>query len=161
MHGRIEKIDEHNLPYACSMFKELHGLSDLRRFPFDESYNRALTAHRMHDPAWWGYLARDLDDTEYVGVMVGSVQTALFSLARIGFEHGMYVRAGTRFRLATALHLVNSFVAWCYYAHNCIMVQSGDIASINGQATHVLYRRAGFRPYGAIYSHERGAAHVE
>lgn len=161
MHVQIEPIDEHNMAYVCGLAKELHGMSSLACYPFDESYNRAVTAHRMHDPTWWGRLARTVDDTEYCGLMVGNVQMTLFSQARIGVEHCLYVRAGVRFRGALAFKLVRSFMSWCYDVHDCIMVQSGDIASINGEASRAVYMRCGFKNYGALYSHERGMNNVE
>jgi hypothetical protein len=157
MQPRIEPFDEHNMAYASAIAKELHGLGAMSIYPFDEAYNRALIAHRMHDPTWWGRLARDTSDTEYCGIMVGNVQTTLFSQARIGVEHALYVRRGTKFRGAIAMKLVRSFVAWCYDVHDCIMVQSGDIASVESEAARALYIRCGFKNYGALYSHERTA----
>jgi len=155
-HIRLEPVNEQNMAYACAIFKELHGLGAMSCYEFDESYNRAVTAHHMHEPGWWGRLARDVNDTEYVGVMVGNVQFALFGQHKIGVEHALYVRAGTRFRGAIAMRLVKDFMSWCYLVHDCIMVQSGDIASVDGEAARAIYIRCGFRNYGALYSHERG-----
>jgi hypothetical protein len=150
-------MDERNMAYACAIFKELHGLGAMSCYPFDDAYNRALCAHRMHNPTWWVQLARSVDDTEYCGCMVGNVQMTLFSTARIGVEHALYVRRGTKFRGAIAFNLVRSFLSWCYDVHDCIMVQSGDIASVESEATRALYIRCGFKNYGALYSHERTA----
>ena len=161
MQVQIEPVDEHNMPWACGLFKELHGLSSLSCYPFDDHYNRALCAVRMRDPTWWVRLARNVNGDEYVGTMVGQVQMTLFSQRLIGIEHLLYVRSTTSFRGAIAMQLVRSFMRWCYDTYDCIMVQSGDIASINGEASRAIYIRCGFKNYGALYSHERGTNNAE
>lgn len=151
---RLDRIGAHNLPDAITLFKELHELSDMRRFPFDESYTRAVTANLMHHPEWWGCLARSVDDTRYVGVLAGHICGLLFSQAKLGKQCAFYVRANVHFRGAIAMTLLRTFTQWCYTEHGCIMVESGDVASINGEAYHALHIRAGYRHYGTLYNHE-------
>jgi len=159
----IEPFTLDNMAYGCALGKELHAQGALSYIPFDESYNRALTAHKMHDPSWWLRLARTTDGGEYCGVMVGNVTSTLFSQRLIGYEQLLYVRKGTKYRGAIALNLVRNFLSWCYTIHGCVMVQSGDVAAINSLAVDALYRHAGFKRFGAIYAHEpyAGGEHVQ
>lgn len=156
VHVQIEPIDEQNIDAACVLFQELHGLGSQRYIPFDDKYVHDVTRFHMHDALWWGQMARAVDGPEYVGVLVGSIMMPLFAPVKLGHEHAVYVREGVRFRGAIAMKLVKSFMAWCYDVHDCVYVETGDIALINSAAYHALYTRMGFKYFGSSYKHERG-----
>ena len=139
----FEQFTLDNIAPACALFKELHGLGASKHIPFDEAFTRATIAARFDDSRWWGRLARDLDNTEYVGVFVGSVDMLMWTPRCIGMERIIYVRAGTRFRGGIAMRMLNDFVQWCYTEHNALFVESSDVASIDGEAYHLLHIRAG------------------
>lgn len=146
------RVDMDNLAYASALGEELHHAGSLRDIPFDREYNRAVIHARMRDPSYYLMLARDINDTSYEGIMVGFIDTFVFSPARWAHEVLLYVRPGVKYRGAIALNLVRGFVEWAT-DNKCVRIHTGDIAAINAMAVDQLYRIAGFERAGSIYEY--------
>jgi ribosomal protein S18 acetylase RimI-like enzyme len=101
------------------------------------------------------YFRMARDDTGYVGAVCGSVAPFFFSPSLMGVEDAWYVREGTPNRAAIAMRLMRGFVDWCLDDKGAVLVQTGDIASIDTLAVDTLYRRMGFTRFGTVYKFVR------
>ena len=140
--------------YAIALGKELHGLGSFRDVPFDYEHIKQVTLRCMSDPSWFCRIAAD-DDGAWCGIMVGYVDSFLFSQQLLANECMLYVRDGTKSRAKIAMMLIRAFVAWALDERGATHVQTGDVASINSTAVDALYRHAGFERFGIIYKYSR------
>lgn len=138
--------------YAIALGKELHGLGSFHDVAFDYEYILQSTRNAMSNPNWFCRIVND--DNEWRGIMVGYVDTFLFSPQLLATECMLYVREG-KSRAKLAMMLVRAFVSWALDDRGATHVQTGDVASINSTAVDALYRRLGFERFGIIYKYSR------
>jgi hypothetical protein len=145
-----------NLPYGVAIARELHGLGTFGANgpAFDWDFALRTFAGICNSPFGYMRMAVD-DDGVYVGAICGRVYPFVFSPRLQGIEDGLYVREGTPKRASIAINLVRGFVDWCLDEKGALIVQTGDIASINSHAVDVLYRHIGFKRFGTIYVFQR------
>jgi hypothetical protein len=153
---RYVPLDRHNLAYAVGLARELHGLGTFGQNgpEFDWDFTLRTMLQTIGDPGYYFHMALD-GDGQYVGAVCGKVVTFYFSPKLMGIEDAWYVRAGTRYRASIAMALMRGFVEWCMDTKGCVLVQTGDIASINPSAVDALYRHMGFKRFGSIYKYAR------
>lgn len=146
-----------NIPYACALAKELHGLGTFGTDgpPFDWDFCTGSLIAAEKNPDYYFRLA--IVDGEYVGAVTGKVVTFYFSPQLMGIEDAWYVREGTPKRASVGIALMRGFVAWCLDTKGALLVQSGDIAGIRTVGVDALYRHMGFTRFGTIYKYARTA----
>jgi hypothetical protein len=71
-------------------------------------------------------------------------------------EDGWFVRAGTKDRAKIAMRLMKGMMTWAIDECKAVLLQTGDIASIDTVAVWALYNRLGFTRFGAVYKYARG-----
>lgn len=141
-------IVNENMAYAVQLAEELHSLGTLKSVPFDWSH--CLKTMRMvsTNPMFFCRLAHN---GLYCGAVVGHVDYFFFAPKLLASENAWFVREGTPFRAKIAMTLMREFIEWAMIEKGADHVQCGDIANINTMAVDALYRRLGFKRYGAIY----------
>jgi len=155
MPFHLERVDANNIAHVVALGKELVALGTFGQTgpEFDWDYTLRSTQHVLTNERY--YLATAVDDSgAYVGFVAGHLDLFFFAPKLMGIEDCWYVREHTPSRGKIAAALMMSFVDWCYL-HVALLVQSGDIASINTIGVDALYRRMGFTRYGVIYKHAR------
>jgi ribosomal protein S18 acetylase RimI-like enzyme len=129
-------------------------LGSFRDIPFDYEHIKQFVLQMIANPNWFKHLALD-DNDAYCGVMIGSVDSFVFSPRLVANEYALFVREGTPSRAKIASMLVRAFIKWACDVHNVTHVQTGDVASINSVGVDALYRRLGFERFGVIYKYSR------
>ena len=154
---RIVPLTTDNVAYAVGLARELHSLGTFGQNgpEFDWDYTLRTMLATLGDPNYYFRLA--MVDADYVGAVCGKVVPFYFSPRGQGIEDAWYVRSGVRYRASIAMALMRGFVAWCLDERKAVLVQTGDIASINPSAVDALYRHMGFKRFGSIYKYAREA----
>jgi hypothetical protein len=73
----------------------------------------------------------------------------------MALEDAWYVREGAEDRTKTAVYLMKAFIGWGLDDMKAVLIQTGDIASINSHAVYSLYKHLGFKRFGTVYKYER------
>jgi hypothetical protein len=144
-----------NIPYACELARELHGIGTFGRDgpPFDWDFCIGSLIWAEKDPNTYFRMA--VVDGEYVGAVTGKVTQFYFSPRLLGIEDAWYVREGTPKRASVGIALMRGFVSWCLDTRGAVLVQSGDVAGIRTVGVDALYRHMGFTRFGTIYKYSR------
>lgn len=150
---KIVPFDDANMGYAIALGRELHGLGAFRDIPFHYDTITRNTKNAMRDPNWYCRIAHD--DIEWCGIMVGHIDSFLFSPSLFATESMIYVRPDTKLRTRLAIRLMNGFMAWAIDERGATHIQSGDVAGINSVAVDAFYRHLGFSRFGSIYKYSR------
>lgn len=145
----VVPFDLTNMGYVIALGKELHDLGSFREVEFDYQHTMLSVIDVMTSHNRFGVIAKD-DDNEWRGIMVGYVETFIFSPRLVANEGLLYVREG-KSRAKIAMMLVRAFMKWAIEERGVTHIQSGDVASINPTAVDALYRRLGFKRFGVIY----------
>lgn len=155
---KIVPFDEGNVAYAVQLGKELvaAGTFSLSGPEFDWDYTMASTRQLMGLDNYYLRLAYD-DDNAPCGFMAGHVFPFYFSPKLGAFEDAWFVRPGTKSRTKIAVALMRGFVGWALDVRGALLVQSGDIASIDSLAVDSLYKHMGFKRFGSVYKYAREA----
>lgn len=155
---RIVPFTEENVAYAVQLGKELvaAGSFSIIAPEFDWDYTIAGIRHLMGLDSYYLRLAYDDDDAP-CGFVGGHVQPFYFNPKLCAYEDAWFVRPGTKGRTKIAVKLMRGFVAWALDERGALLVQSGDIASIDSLAVDSLYKHLGFKRFGSVYKYAREA----
>jgi hypothetical protein len=126
-------------------------MGTLNSVPFEWNHCLATMRKVVASPVFFVRMAGNKDG--FCGAVVGHVDQFFFSPKRMATENAWYVREGTPFRAQIAMTLMREFIDWSMTDMGADHVQCGDIANINTMAVDALYRRIGFKRYGAIYKY--------
>jgi hypothetical protein len=151
---RIEPVTEENVAYFVQLAKELTAAGsfgvDGPEFVWDFTIEMVSKCAAM--PAYYVRLAYD-DDDKPCGIVAGHVLTFYFNPALMAHEDAWFVREGTPGRTKIAMALMRGFVDWAMNEMKCVLVETGDIASIDSYAVRQLYKHMGFKDFGAVYAY--------
>jgi len=140
-----------NIPYCVELARELHALGVFGRQgpPFDWDYCTATFIDVAQDRNSYARFAVN-EDNQYVGGVVAHLTPFFFSPHQMVIEDALYVKEGTPKRASVGLMLLRGLEAW---AQSCkaVLVQTGDIASIDSHAVYRFYIHAGFEKFGTVY----------
>lgn len=155
---KIVPFTEENVAHAVQLGRELiaAGTFGLYGPPFEWDYALARTKSLMELDYYYLRLAYD-DDNAPCGFMAGHVVPFYFSPKLGAFEDAWFVRPGTKSRTKIAVALMRGFVGWALDERRALLVQSGDIASIDSLAVDSLYKHLGFKRFGSVYKYAREA----
>lgn len=145
----ILPVTHDNIAYMVQLAKELHGLGTLSSVPFDWDHCMKTMKAVTASPMFFARIAHN--GKSYCGAVVGHVDMFFFAPKFLATENAWYVREGTPYRAKIAMALMREFIDWAMNEKGADHVQCGDIANINSTAVDALYRRIGFKRYGAIY----------
>ena len=152
------KMDEFNIPHCVAVAKELHGLGTFGRngpeFDWDFCTHQFIDVCRDGD---YYHRFAVTDDGVFVGGVIGHVMPFMFSPKIMAVEDAWYVREGVEDRTKAAVVLMRGFVSWSLDEMGAVIVQTGDIATIDSVAVDNLYRHLGFKRFGTIYKYVREA----
>jgi len=154
----IEPVTPKNIAYVVGLGRELQQMGSLNDVLFDWDYTLRSTARAAADPDYYIRVAMD-EDATYCGFVGGHMTPFFFSPRMMGVEDAWFVRPLTKQRTKIAVTLMRGLVTWALDTKGGVMLQSGDIASIDTVAVDSIYRHIGFRRYGTIYKYERGLDH--
>ena len=156
---RIEPISGENVAYIVQLGKELveAGTFGMSGPEFDWDFTMQMTRGLMERDDYYLRMAYD-DEDRPCGFVAGHVSQFYFSPKLSAYEDAWYVREGTSSRAKIAMALMKGLVHWALDAKGALLLQSGDIASIDSTAVWALYNHMGFTRFGAIYKYSRGLA---
>ena len=121
---------------------------------FDWNYTLMNTKRMLDLPDYYIRMAWD-DDNMPCGFVAGHLTPFFFSPRLMAVEDGWFVRAGTKDRAKIAMRLMRGMMQWSD-DKGAVLLQTGDIASIDTVAVWALYNRLGFTRFGAVYKYARG-----
>ena len=121
---------------------------------FDWNYTLMGTKRVLDLPDYYIRMAWD-DDNMPCGFVAGHLTPFFFSPRLMAVEDGWFVRAGTKDRAKIAMRLMRGMMQWSD-DKGAVLLQTGDIASIDTVAVWALYNRLGFTRFGAVYKYARG-----
>ena len=155
---KIEPFSLENVAYAVQLCKELWaaGTFGVNGPDFDWDYTIAGMRNIVDDPSFYLRLAYDDDDAP-CGFVGGNVVQFWFNPKVAAYEQAWFVREGTKGRTKIAVKLMRGFLDWAFDEKGALLVQSGDIASIDSIAVDSLYKHLGFKRYGSVYKYTREA----
>lgn len=155
---KIVPFDEGNVAYAVQLGRELieAGTFGLNGPPFEWDYALACTRNLMRLDTYYLRLAYN-DDGAPCGFVFGHVAPFYHSPKLCAYEDGWFVRPGTKGRTKIAFLLMRGFVSWALDERRALLVQSGDIASIDSWAVDAAYKKLGFKRFGSVYKYAREA----
>lgn len=155
---KIVPFTEENVSYAVQLGKELvaAGTFGTSGPEFDWDFTMAGTKFLMGLDRYYLRLAYD-DGDDACGFVAGHVQPFYFSPKLGAYEDAWYVRSGTQGRTKIAVALMRGFVKWALDERGALLVQSGDIASIDTLAVDSIYKHMGFKRFGSVYKYAREA----
>lgn len=146
-----------NAANATGLAEELHRLGTFGENgpAFDWDFTLRTMMRVESSPEYYFRLAKQ--DDIFVGAVVGHVDTFFFSPALMALEDAWYVREGVPNRTKIAVMLMRGFVAWALDKKHAVLVQTGDIASIDSHAVYALYQHMGFKKFGTVYKYQRNS----
>ena len=155
---KIVPFTEENVSYAVQLGRELvaAGTFGVTGPEFDWDYTMATTRYLMGLDSYYLRLAYDGNDVA-CGFVAGHVNPFYFSPKLTATEDAWFVRPGTLERTKIAVKLMRGFVAWALDERGALLVQSGDIASIDTLAVDSIYKHMGFTRFGTVYKYAREA----
>lgn len=153
---RIVPFDEGNIAYAVQLGKELvaAGTFGTNGPGFDWDHTLACTRRLMEMDTYYLRLAFSDDDVA-CGFVAGHVVPFYFSPKLGAYEDAWFVREGTPGRTRIGVMLMRGFVSWALDVQRALLVQTGDIASINTVAVDSIYKHMGFKRFGTVYKYAR------
>jgi hypothetical protein len=154
---RIAEVQSDEVPYLVGLGKELVeiGTFGMSGPAFDWNYTMMNTKRVLDLPNYYIRMAWD-DDNHPCGFVAGYVTPFHFSPALMAVEEGWYVREGTKDRTKIGMRLMQGLMKWAIDERGALLLQSGDIASINSTAVWAIYNKLGFTRFGAVYKYARG-----
>lgn len=153
---RTAPLDEGNVAYGVQLGRELvaAGSFSISGPEFDWDYTMRGMRSLLARPDYYIHLGYDDDDVA-CGFVFGHVGPFYFSPRLQAFEDGWFVRPGTVGRTKIAVRLMRGFVKWALDERGALLVQSGDVASIDSLAVDSLYKHLGFKRFGSVYKYAR------
>ncbi len=154
---RIAEVQPDEVAYLVGLGQELvmAGTFGSDGPAFDWAYTLANTRHALADKDHYIRMAWD-DDDKPCGFVAGHLTPFFFSPRLMAVEDGWFVRAGTPSRAKIAMRLMQGMMQWAIDDRQAVLLQTGDIASIDTVAVWALYNKLGFTRFGAIYKYSRG-----
>lgn len=154
---QIVEITEQNIAYLVQLGKELveAGTFGIIGPDFDWDHALANTKAAMQSDNYYIRMALD-DNDDPCGFVAGHVCPFYFNPKLIAYEDAWFVREGTPGRARIAMLLMKGMILWALDEKKAMMLQSGDIASIDSTAVWALYSHMGFTRFGAVYKYSRG-----
>lgn len=155
---KFVQMDADNIPYCVAVAKELHGLGTFGQNgpEFDWDFCTYQFIDVCKDSTFFHRFAID-SSGNYVGGLIGHVLPFMFSPRLMALEDAWYVRDGAEDRTKTAVTMMRQFINWAFDEKNAVLVQTGDIASIDSVAVDNIYRHLGFKRFGTVYKYVREA----
>lgn len=155
---RIVPFTEENVAHAVQLGRELvaAGTFGSDGPEFDWEYTLEATRFLMGLDRYYLRIAYDNADAP-CGFVAGHVQPFYFSPKLGAFEDAWFVRPDTQGRTKIAVALMRGFVSWALDERGALLVQSGDIASIDTLSVDSLYKHMGFKRFGTVYKYAREA----
>lgn len=155
---KITPFTEENVAHAVQLGRELvaAGTYGISGPAFDWDFTLAVTKRLMELDDYYLRLAYDDDDAP-CGFVAGHVNPFYFSPKLLAAEDAWFVRPDTRGRTKIAVALMRGFVRWALDERGALLVQSGDIASIDTVAVDSIYKHMGFKRFGTVYKYAREA----
>jgi hypothetical protein len=156
---RIVPVAQDEVAYLVQLGKELveAGSFGITGPDFDWDYTMKSTRDLLGRADYYIRMAYD-DNDRPCGFVAGHVAQFYFSPKILAYEDAWFVREGTPSRAKIAIGLMRGLMHWALDAQGALLLQSGDIASINSTAVWELYKHMGFTHFGAIYKYSRGLA---
>lgn len=153
---KITAFTEENVAHAVQLGRELvaAGTFGVTGPAFDWDFTLATTKHLMGLDSYYLRLAYD-DANVPCGFVAGHVNSFYFSPKLLAAEDAWFVRPDTRGRTKIAVALMRGFVSWSLDVRGALLVQTGDIASIDTVAVDSLYKHMGFKRFGTVYKYSR------
>jgi Acetyltransferase (GNAT) family len=144
-----------NIPYCVELARELHskGVFGRQGPEFDWDYCTAQFIRVAESRSCYARFAVS-DNNEYVGGVVGHLDSFMFSSQLMGLEDALYVKEDTPHRAAIGSALLKGFTDWCFHM-GAVLVQTGDIAAIDSYAVYKFYMHNGFEKFGVVYQKRR------
>ena len=144
-----------NIPYCVELARELHSLGVFgRQGPeFNWDYCTQQFIRVAESKECYARFAVS-DNHEYVGGVVGHLDSFMFSPQLMGLEDALYVKSGTPNRAKVAKMLMKGFTDWAF-SNGAVLVQTGDIAAIDSHAVYRFYMQMGFEKFGVVYQKRR------
>ena len=154
---RITEVKQDEVAYLVQLGRELvaAGTFGSDGPEFDWNYTLMNTKRTLDLPDYYIRMAWD-DDNMPCGFVAGHLTPFFFSPRLMAVEDGWFVRAGTKDRAKIAMRLMKGMMAWAIDECKAVLLQTGDIASIDTVAVWALYNRLGFTRFGAVYKYARG-----
>ena len=154
---RITEVKQDEVAYLVQLGRELvaAGTFGSDGPEFDWNYTLMNTKRTLDLPDYYIRMAWD-DDGKPCGFVAGHLITFFFSPKLMAVEDGWFVRAGTRGRVRIAIELMHGLMRWAIDDKQAMLLQTGDIASINSTAVWAIYNRLGFTRFGAVYKYSKG-----
>jgi hypothetical protein len=154
---RIAAVQPDEVAYLVRLGQELvaAGTFGTDGPAFDWNYTLMSTKRVLDLPDYYIRMAWD-DDNMPCGFVAGHLTPFFFSPRLMAVEDGWFVRAGTKDRAKIAMRLMKGMMAWAIDECKAVLLQTGDIASIDTVAVWALYNRLGFTRFGAVYKYARG-----
>ena len=154
---RIAEVRPDEIAYLVQLGKELvmAGTFGVDGPEFDWNYTLMNTKRTLDLPDY--YIRMAWDDNEVpCGFVAGHLTPFFFSPKLMAVEDGWFVRAGTPSRAKIAMQLMRGMMHWAIEEKQAVLLQTGDIASIDTVAVWALYNKLGFTRFGAIYKYAKG-----
>jgi hypothetical protein len=154
---RIAEVRSDEVAYLVQLGKELvmAGTFGTDGPEFDWNYTLMNTKRTLDLPDYYIRMAWD-DDDRPCGFVAGHLTPFFFSPRLMAVEDGWFVRAGTKDRAKIGMRLMQGLMKWSIDERGALLLQSGDIASIDSVAVWAIYSRLGFTRFGAVYKYSRG-----
>lgn len=154
---RIVPVTEENVAYFTGLCKELHnaGTFGIHGPDFEWDYTLDLMRTLTARDDYYMRMAYD-DEDKPCGLVGGHIMSFYFSPKIIAYEDAWYVREGTKMRARTAIALMRGLMGWALDEKKALLLETGDVASIDSTAVWELYKRMGFVHFGTLYKYSRG-----
>ena len=154
---RIGEVQPDEIAYLVQLGRELvmAGTFGNDGPAFDWNYTLMQTKRVLDLSDYYIRMAWD-DEDRPCGFVAGHLTPFFFSPRLMAVEDGWFVRAGTASRAKIAMRLMKGMMHWAIEERNAVLLQTGDIASIDTVAVWALYNRLGFTRFGAVYKYARG-----
>lgn len=153
---QIRPVTFENAAHCVELGRELVALGTFGADgpEFDWDFTMKSTQHVLVRPDYYLRIAFD-DNGEHCGFVAGHMDTFFFSPKQFAVEDSWFVRDGTKDRTKIAVALMRGFVSWALDERKALLVQSGDIASIDTLAVDSIYKHMGFTRFGTVYKYAR------